>query len=495
MIQTNEIVGFRNFDTYEKRKTIFIDNYQIYKDIISPLALGFYWNESSCTGRRYVEPRIAPADSAKDLYDTIRQTDIRVGQLYGTYRKSSYHYVLHFIKRKDDPIADSELIQSRHYNLRNRIHLQAENIQRLRHSRYCYYRIVGIDAANSEIETRPEVFAQAFRFLQNDQIERIYRVIQYDLGMTYHVGEDFINITDGLRAIDEVLHFMNFKRGSRIGHALVLGVNVNEYMRARHNSFLLSKQMLLDDIAWMLNECENVSYRGIRELEYNFYTVFRTVYNEDNITVRDYYDSWLLRGDNPSCYQDYQTITSENWIEEEGVSGWARHNYNQDKAARKARKNRKARELYHHYHFNRDVRIRGNEITDFQYPEGSAELIDSLQQKMMAKLVSAGIGIETNPTSNIRIGGFKRYSEHPIHKFFPINDNENKAHLLTSVNTDDRGVFATSIEREYALLACAQFKERQPFSCIGPTHDTVLEWLDKLRNNGLIQRFRNDLNV
>lgn len=66
-------------------------------------------------------------------------------------------------------------------------------------------RIRGIDAANSEILARPEVFAQAFRFLRNE----LRTDTQYpnNLGMTYHVGEDFLDAVDGLRAVDEVLTF------------------------------------------------------------------------------------------------------------------------------------------------------------------------------------------------------------------------------------------------------------------------------------------------
>lgn len=89
-------------------------------------------------------------------------------------------------------------------------------------------RIRGIDAANSEILARPEVFAQAFRFLRNE----LRTDTQYpnNLGMTYHVGEDFLDAVDGLRAVDEVLTFMGFHNGDRLGHAIVLGIDVKTIM-------------------------------------------------------------------------------------------------------------------------------------------------------------------------------------------------------------------------------------------------------------------------
>lgn len=490
LIQTNEIIGFRNFDTYERRKTIFINEYPIYRRVLEPLALCFYYHDS---GLRYIEPRIAPCDSAAKIAESITDIDNRVEDLLGRDCRDSYHYVIHFIKQKDRFVGNSEVINSRHFELREIVHKQAMALHKLRTVYSCHDRIVGIDAANSEIATRPEVFAQAFRYLRFEVPQRLDDVIPKDLGMTYHVGEDFISVTDGLRAVDEVLHFMRFMRGDRLGHALVLGVDVNEYMRTRHNTFLLSKQMLLDDISWILNVCDNMSFKGIRELEYAFYSVFKDVYGQDQnsisgaITVKDYYDSWLLRGDNPCRYMN----ANSRDIGDMGISlgEWAKYDLNDDPDVMIARNNRNARELYHLYHFSGVVRRRGNEIIDFCYPDGSEELISSLQQKMLAKLVRLGIGIETNPTSNIRIGGFRRYSDHPIHKFFPIDDRERNVHLLTSVNTDDRGVFATSIEREYALLACAQFKLRNPDCNEGLTHDEVIKWLDELRRNGLIQRF------
>ena len=77
-------------------------------------------------------------------------------------------------------------------------------------------RIRGIDASSEEIVCRPEVFAQAFRFLRNravSHVDYITGVVRQmpDLCITYHVGEDFLDIIDGLRAIDEAISFLNMR--------------------------------------------------------------------------------------------------------------------------------------------------------------------------------------------------------------------------------------------------------------------------------------------
>ena len=93
-------------------------------------------------------------------------------------------------------------------------------------------RIKGIDAASPEIWCRPEVFAQAFRFLKNHWVESgrfpFAETECSTLLATYHVGEDFLDILDGLRAIDEAILFLNLRCGDRLGHALALGVDIDE---------------------------------------------------------------------------------------------------------------------------------------------------------------------------------------------------------------------------------------------------------------------------
>ena len=86
------------------------------------------------------------------------------------------------------------------------------------------------------------MFAQAFRYLRNTKIVRVDGLKVFSLGMTYHVGEDFLSPIDGLRAIDEVLHYLRFGENNRLGHALVLGINPEHYLRSRHNTLLLPRE-------------------------------------------------------------------------------------------------------------------------------------------------------------------------------------------------------------------------------------------------------------
>lgn len=103
--------------------------------------------------------------------------------------------------------------------------------------------------------------------------------------------------------------------------------------------------------------------------------------------------------------------------------------------------------------------------------------------------MSKGISIECNPSSNKLIGTFDRYERHPIFRFNHIGlprdeyPDEN-AELQVSINTDDQGVFDTSLENEYALLyGCLQMRKDQKGDSVMDL-STIREYLDQVRKWG-----------
>lgn len=59
-----------------------------------------------------------------------------------------------------------------------------------------------------------------------------------------------------------------------------------------------------------------------------------------------------------------------------------------------------------------------------------------------------------------------------------------------SINTDDKGIFHTSLENEYALMACAMEKERDENGNPKYNRQMVYQWLDNIREMGNMQSFR-----
>jgi adenosine deaminase len=125
------------------------------------------------------------------------------------------------------------------------------------------------------------------------------------------------------------------------------------------------------------------------------------------------------------------------------------------------------------------------------------ELVEAVQFKMQHELKDKNIGIETNPTSNYLIGTFKRYAKHPITKFHNLGlelDNElirNCPQLSVSINTDDQGIFSTSLENEYALMAIALEKEKDENGKLKYNSSMIYEWLERIRQMSIGQSFKN----
>ena len=211
--------------------------------------------------------------------------------------------------------------------LRDKIKRQAKalNIIRKLHVRIAN-RIVAIDAANTEIGTRPEVFAQAFRYLKKysheDENYQFLNRKRNTLCFTYHVGEDFLDLADGLRAIDEVIKFLQFSRGDRLGHAIALAVNPSLYYTRRSYQVVMPKMDLLDNIVWLLMQVRkfniSISQALLQKMEELYWKLFCEIYTDIEgfdilMPFEIYYQSWLLRGDNPYLYlnKDFN-LTSEN---------------------------------------------------------------------------------------------------------------------------------------------------------------------------------------
>ena len=99
------------------------------------------------------------------------------------------------------------------------------------------------------------------------------------------------------------------------------------------------------------------------------------------------------------------------------------------------------------------------------------------------------MAIECNPTSNYKIGELTDFAEHPITQFYNegINTGEERHSISVSINTDDAGVFSTSIEREYAVMAKSLEEKYCKKGHLSPKQ--IYDWLEDVRLFGLQQKF------
>lgn len=573
LVQVNGRKGFRNFSDYQDRKSVVWGNCNdYYEESVRLFITGILESKEEKKEQiRSLEARIAPKKTAGKLYSDIRQIDDITGdtqkkktgkdspwpylrpQRQQKLDEERYFFVLHFIKKPLDPVDKLKhkgTPTPRNAETRKNVEIQAKAIAHaLATNSYLCGRIRGIDAASHEIGCRPETFATAFRYLRNFSPQNFYSpspitTTRYwpRLNATYHAGEDFLDLADGMRAIDEAVCFLDLRRGDRLGHALALGTQPQQYYRVKENYLYLPRQDLLDDIVWLLfrslewgvSISSSMRHRLQLQGERLLHQIYGGYLRDDSeahleFDLADYYQSWKLRGDDPSLYlnrskegteerirnalrrytlsrrsQDYERERLDRWLwdhePQETVSpaGLSRslsldcdnpEETGDSEDVLGIRIALKTRLLLHAYHYDLSTRKRGQQIDRFSVNPEYIQLIHDMQEAMMEQIMSKGIAIECNPSSNKLIGTFDKYEQHPIFRFNSYNlalpDHPHpRVQLPVSVNTDDLGVFDTSLENEYALLyGCLRQRTDSNGSPL-LTDDAILAYLDHLRMMG-----------
>ena len=519
LVQSNKNVGFRNFQRYEQRKWDLLAD-SAYKNTFVKLAV----SESMFTEKtERLELRISPFDSAEKNRKMILDVDNLLDP--GGHTRKRFFYTLHFIKSADKNESNELYCHCRHYKKRARIEKQALAIAELR-EKYPIVgrRILGIDAASNEIGCRPEVFAVVYRFLQDHRCsymtpDGMKRLPQ--LHSTYHVGEDFLDLADGLRAIEEAMIFLRLGSGDRLGHALALGIDPEEWYASKNYRIALPRQDYLDNIVWIYHKLVQYNINGFENFKEHiageFTKLFADIYtaginrsemdriaelaqqeNHNGVSllsdgkemIFNYYYAWMLRGDDPELY--HLGFFDERLYLRKGnlfrINRDSFENYD-------IRYSPEPSLIYYMYHYNQHVRREGGLIREVQISKLYVKAVAEIQKALQKEVADKGIAIETNPSSNFLIGTFRQYEKHPILRFYNKGLIHDPAKLRecpqiqVSVNTDDQGVFNTSIENEYALLARAlEALTDQDDRPLYNKYD-IYDWLDQIREMGNEQSF------
>lgn len=501
LIQVNKRTGFENFLEYQNRKNQFFGNLDEYWTESQRLSVVAGSEENHLVS---METRIMPKNTAEKLRNSIRDLDRRARFAISKEQPLPHYYVIHFAKRPFE-LDKNEMNNRRcprNYKERNLAKKGAIALVKYM-ERYDRKepRVYGIDACSLEIGCRPETFATEFRYIRG--CIRKGAVKHLDIGITHHAGEDFLDIVDGIRAIDESIRFMGMERYDRIGHALALGINAQDYYAFKKQSVFMPKQDYLDNLVWILYRSfelgveinGNMRARLEKKAGKLLYEIYPGAEYDYNV-LDAYYSSWKLRGDHPDLYREGKcndAIVKKNMTglyekymkcgDEDELDGY--------------RNNNKVAELYYRYHFDDEAKKKGSEIEEIRFEEVHIQLVEEMQEAMRREICKQGICIECNPSSNVLIGTFRHYDKHPILTFNSNCLDRSKVetpNISVSINTDDLGVFDTSLENEYALMLRAVIRQRNAEG--NYDDDAVYEYLDYIRESGIQMAFKkrqNDL--
>lgn len=515
MIQINQHVGFDNFKQYQDRKDVFLKETPYHK-FIAYLSVH---SSADANNVKYIEARTGLGDSYEKCVKSIRETDESINKNYfvkidaefdaALQKKKTKEYPQHYIVQlhKTSQFKNESELQDgkmRNANLRKKVKKTVIAYNQLRQSSASEkYRVCGIDAVASETGCRPECFGQAYRYLRHYSHPEKNSIVENDsfphVGFTYHVGEDFLDIVDGLRAIDEAILFLELQQGDRIGHGLALGADAKKYYEIRHHTIVLPKQEMLDNIVWTYIKSQKYGIVIPSNLELflkrQYFEFVSDVYSDFLEKVENpfvYYQAMLLRSDAPNLYQ---MQAKEVVVASSFMHFWDKCGLLLNDGVMEARKNKVARLLYYNYQFEEKVKKAGRQSVEVKFPIEYQMVVAELQKQMMQDIAARGIGIETNPSSNYNIAQLKRYDNHPITKFFNLGLTYDNAaisecpQISVSINTDDQGLFSTSLENEYAIMAAALIKQKNPDGTPKYTERLVYDWLERIRQMGWEQRF------
>lgn len=102
-------------------------------------------------------------------------------------------------------------------------------------------KIAGVDFAGSDTEKRPREFKNIVTYLRENGVRNL----------TYHIGENFYDLVDGLRAIDEIMTDLNWQKPNRLAHLLALFTDAAKYYELKHYTVAMPKKMLSDNLEWV----------------------------------------------------------------------------------------------------------------------------------------------------------------------------------------------------------------------------------------------------
>ena len=347
--------------------------------------------------------------------------------------------IAHFIKRPDTKVFPS----IRHHSLRAELKRKAVSLQMFKRrdaNNFGKY-VCGIDAAASEFDTRPEVFAAAYRYLRACGMEHF----------TFHAGEDFHHLLSGIRTIYEAIVFLGLKSGDRLGHCTAIGIKPRVWQKKVGDECYIPRGEWLDDLVFVWHlikesrhpELQPVVLRlesEISSLALAVYGIFR---HPSELT-----DAWLMRKVCPIPeFNEYKRSLLET------------PRYRREKLLEEISGRLGFQSWLDYYQVDPQlnlipdsgIRARYDEIIKVKSLDLFGELdLEVVQQIVLKKISRDNIVIEALPSSNMHISFYDDLKEYHLMRW--LNSDQSECMMPSVVlGSDDPGIFMTNIYNEYAL--------------------------------------------
>lgn len=438
LVQQTDAFGFEQFQKYTS------NNFREFSEKTYAQRF-FQLAGNQLTGFRHIEGRFSPKDSLEKNMELVWKImngfcSLRAMQKERDVRPSTLSLTAHFIKKPDKAKGDI-----RFRKLRIELKKKADSLIALKNAGAREGRLIsGADAAASEFDTPPEVFAPAFRRLRKAGFEHF----------TYHAGEDFYHILSGLRAIFEAIIYLDLRQGDRIGHASASGVDVALWRSNIGEKVWMHSEDYLDDLVFtyfIITENKDKSLEHLLPLiTLRCQELCTKIYGRP-YSIHELIEAWKFRFIDPEDLPDTINKVSQEII-----------NYRQSAVGRK----------------------KGGGIISVDTYDifGEQELIH-LQQLLLKDMHSRQIVIETLPTSNIIIGQHHDFKTYHLYNWYKWGKEGHQIPAIV-VGCDDSGIFATNIYNEYCHIYCLLVFDK------GQTSHAAMDFISHLVRNSKVYGFR-----
>lgn len=373
----------------------------------------------------------------------------------------------------------------------------------------------GYDVAGNENELPIEVFSPVLRVLRAGKHPKglsLSTRLQRPF-ITVHAGEDYSHLLSGLRALDEAVEYCLLSEGDRLGHGLALGVKPASWAKRQRRAYLTAGQHL-DNLVWAYHQAVHLSQLTVEhipvmhELRDKIHYWSHRLYNTVS-TPGLLYQAWLLRRNWP----DFNMMQSElanfyEWVPDADLL--MNDDDHRDLSPKALWQRYLDSGLEENNPFNHIISVNCQPDGGDKFTGGSVDtdiiscgelrLYEAIQDFLMEKYSRKGLVIEACPTSNIYIGRFEKYQEHPLFRWNPPNPDWLKpgekcnrfglrsGPLAVCINTDDSALMPTTIANEHRLM------RETAIQSFGIGSWMADMWIDAIRKKGIDIFNKNHMN-
>lgn len=427
-------------------------------------------NDNRDANLRSFEVRTSPCETASETVSLVREFTRQFESVVKRQeQRIEFGIVFHFIKTNDH--SERELRFGRYSRwFQEQLRRATAFATTFERNPEMLVLLRGLDACTLELAVPNWPFVRLFERVREasrraaDTLSR--RRPEWEvrpIRATFHAGEEYRSLHDGLRRMHELVEFGILTRGDRVGHGLALGEDAERWSRTAQ-SVAQPREERLDDLLWELDRTA-AGDLPTHSTRHAFVSDHALALGKD------------LYG---SCDLDELRAARRLRHDPRIVCDELGYPFTR----RPATPANRERALLHRYLTDPYVWRRGREPVEVPTDAAQASMLHVAQEWVRSVYAGLEITVESNPSSNLVVGDYGSLEEHPVLRLSPVTNTGTlrPSCLRVSINTDDPAIVTTSLGDEYAHQYYALLG-------LGVSSKDALTWLDAARRAGWDSRF------